>query len=98
MRFWRLGRDADYGVLNAIAAHQLRPEVISRNWDDLLRVAGSLQMHTVQVTELMRALQGGGRMSTLAQAIGELGRIGKTLHLLVTWNVEGAVDEQSVAA
>lgn len=82
MRFWRLDRDADYGALNDIAAHRVRPDLITRHWDDLLRVAGSLQMHTVQVTELMRALQGGGRMTTLAQAITEVGRIGKTLHLL----------------
>ena len=47
-----------------------------------LRVAGSLKLNTVNVTELLRALQGGGRLSTLAKAIAELGRISKTLYLL----------------
>ena len=32
--------------------------------------------------ELIRSLQRGGRASTLGRAIGELGRIPKTLHLL----------------
>ncbi len=56
--------------------------LIERNWDDLLRVAGSLKMGTVSASELMRALQGGSRLSTLGRAIGEVGRIAKTLYLL----------------
>src|SRR5439155_2398918 len=55
---------------------------IERNWDDLLRVAGSLKMGTVSASELIRGLQGGGRPSTLGRAIGELGRVAKTLYLL----------------
>ena len=52
------------------------------NWDDILRVAGSLKLNTVNVTELLKALQSGGRLSTLAKAIAELGRVAKTLYLL----------------
>ena len=33
-------------------------------------------------SELVRGLQGGGRPSTLGRAIGELGRVAKTLYLL----------------
>jgi hypothetical protein len=47
-----------------------------------LRVAGSLKLGTVNVTDLLRALQGNGHPSTLAKAIAELGRIAKTLYLL----------------
>ena len=57
-------------------------KLIEENWDDVLRIAGSLTLGTVNVTELLRALQGGGRLSTLAKAIAELGRISKTLYLL----------------
>jgi TnpA family transposase len=56
--------------------------LIAQNWEDLLRVAGSLKMGTVRASELIRALQRGNRCSLLARAIGELGRIPKTLHLL----------------
>lgn len=81
-RFWRIDASADYGVLNGLARQTINRKLIQENWDDLLRVAGSLKLGTVNVTELLRALQGGGRLSTLAKAIAELGRIAKSLYLL----------------
>ena len=45
-------------------------------------VAGSLVQGTVRASELIRALQRGGRPSSLARTISEIGRIAKTLHLL----------------
>jgi hypothetical protein len=47
-----------------------------------MRVAGSLKMGAVSASELIRRLQGCGRPLTLGQAIGELGRVAKTLYLL----------------
>ena len=41
-----------------------------------------LKLGTVNVTDLLRALQGNGHPSTLAKAIAELGRIAKTLYLV----------------
>ena len=81
-RFWRIDPLADYGVLNGLARQTIDLELIKENWDDLLRVAGSLKLGTVTATELVRTLQGDGPPSTLAKAIGELGRIAKTLFLL----------------
>lgn len=81
-RFWRIDPQADYGVLDYIARHRINLERIRRNWDDLLRVAGSLKMGTVSASELMRSLLNTERPSTLAKAIADLGRIPKTLHLL----------------
>jgi TnpA family transposase len=81
-RFWRMDPKADYGALNGLARQRINLPRIERNWDDLLRVAGSLKMGTVGATELVRGLQGGGRPSTLGRAIGEVGRIAKTLYLL----------------
>jgi TnpA family transposase len=81
-RWWRMDPAADYGVLNAVAAHTINQTLIARNWEDMLRVAGSLKMGTVSAIELMRALHRDGHPSTLARAIGELGCIPKTLHML----------------
>jgi len=81
-RLWRLDRGADYGVLNGLARNRIDRELIVRNWDDLLRLAGSLKMSTVGAVELLHSLQGGGRVSTLGRALTELGRGPKTLHLL----------------
>jgi len=87
-RLWRIDPKADYGALNGVARHRLNTTLITQHWDDLLRVAGSLRMGTVGAVELMRSLQGGNHQSALARAIGELGRIPKTLHLLAVYDDE----------
>ncbi|MBE9140675.1 Tn3 family transposase [Nodosilinea sp. LEGE 07088] len=81
-RFWRLDPKADYGVLDGIARQKVKVHLIENLWDDMLRVAGSLKLGKVSALEIMRVLQKGGKPSTLGKAIGELGRIAKTLYLL----------------
>ncbi len=81
-RFWRLDPRADYGPLDGVARQRVNTALIAAHWDDLLRVAGSLRLGTVSASALLRTLQRDGRPATLARAIGELGRIPKTLHLL----------------
>jgi len=81
-KFWRLDSTADYGVLNGIARARAHTKLITQNWDDLLRVAGSLHQGTVSASELMRSLLRSKRPSTLTRAIAALGRIPKTLYML----------------
>jgi TnpA family transposase len=85
-RFWRMNRKTDYGILNDLAKHQTTNDLMVDNWDDMLRAAGSLQMGTVKASELIKALHRaaprGLPTSMLGRAIGELGRIEKTLFLL----------------
>jgi TnpA family transposase len=81
-RFWRLDPKADYGVLDGIARQKVKVHLIENSWDDMLRVAGSLKFGRVSALEIMRVLQKGGKPSTLGKAIGELGRVAKTLYLL----------------
>jgi TnpA family transposase len=73
-RYWRMDSTADYGLLNSIARHRLRPTFIKDNWDDMLRLAGSLKLGVVQAFSIMRTLQIGDRPTKLAQAVAELGR------------------------
>jgi TnpA family transposase len=81
-RFWRIDRDADYGLLNNIARQRINIELIAKHWDDLLRLAGSLKLGRVSPTTIMRTLHVGDRPTRLAQALAEFGRIDKTLHAL----------------
>jgi TnpA family transposase len=81
-RFWRIDRNVDYGVLNGLARHRINIEIIRRNWDDLLRLAGSLKLGRIHAGAIMRVLQVKDRPTTLAKALAELGRIVKTLHML----------------
>ena len=81
-RFYRMDPNADYGALNDIARHQTKAGRIRQHWDDMLRVAGSLKLGTVQASELVRSFLRSERPSSLASAIMELGRINKTIYLL----------------
>ena len=81
-RLWRIDRSADYGPLNGVARQTLNTKLIAENWDDMLRVAGTLLSCKVPASEVIKALQAGGRLTTLARAISEAGRAPKTIHLL----------------
>jgi TnpA family transposase len=81
-RFWRIDRQADYGPLNQIAIHTARTKPIAQNWDDFLRVAGSLKLGFVHPHNLMRMLQTNDQPTPLARGLQQLGRIVKTNYLL----------------
>jgi TnpA family transposase len=81
-RFWLIDPTTDYGPLNSIARQRVQVDLIRHHWEDLLRLAGSLQMGMVPANEVVRLLQGGGRPTALGRAVGEIGRIAKTFHLL----------------
>ena len=55
-RFWRIDTAADYGCLDGIARQKINTRLIANNWDDMLRVAGSLKMGTVSASEIIRSL------------------------------------------
>jgi TnpA family transposase len=81
-RYWRLDKKVNYGALNNLARNVINQKLVHRNWDDFLRVAGSLKLGKVTSSQLMRTLQRGENPSTLSNGIAELGRIAKTLFLL----------------
>lgn len=81
-RFFRMDNNADYGTLDGLARQRINTRLIERNWDDMLRVAGSLKLGTISASELLKTLLRSKKPPTLAKAIGELGRIPKTLYLL----------------
>ena len=79
--FWRIDRNADYGSLNSLARKTVGTDRIAVHWDDLLRIAGSLQQGAVRAADLVRTLGSKAPTST-AKALRDLGRIIKTLFLL----------------
>ena len=81
-RFWRVDGKADYGALNELAAQRVNTALIIQHWEDLLRLAGSLKLGTVQAAGLIRTLQTKDRPTKLARGLEELGRLIKTLYLL----------------
>lgn len=81
-RFWRVHAAAGYGKLDAVSQHRLSLQHIALQWDDMLRLAGSLLLGRVPATGIMRTLHTGNNPTRLAQAVAEFGRIDKTLHCL----------------
>ena len=81
-RFWRVDGKANYGALDELAAQRINVKLIVQHWEDLLRLAGSLKLGTVQAAGLIRTLQTKDRPTKLARALEELGRLIKTLYLL----------------
>jgi TnpA family transposase len=81
-RFWRVDRKADYGILSDLASNKINMKLITEQWDDLRRLAGSLKLGVVQAAGLTRTLETNDRPTRLARALQEVGRLIKTLYLL----------------
>jgi len=73
---------ADYGALDQLAAQRINVGLIAEHWEDLLRLARSPKLGTVQAAGLIPTLQTKERPTKLARALEELGRLIKTLDLL----------------
>jgi TnpA family transposase len=65
-----------------MSRHKINMQLITENWDDMLRLAGSLKLGRVQANGIMRTLQVADRPTPLAKAVAEFGRIDKTIHSL----------------
>lgn len=81
-RLWRIDAAADYGVLNNLSRYRVNTRLIERDWEDILRLVGSLKLGTVQANSVMRMLQVGDSPSKLSLALREFGKIIKTIHIL----------------
>jgi TnpA family transposase len=68
-RFWRIDKEANYGPLDKLASNCVNTERVAHHWDDMLRIAGSLKLGTIQASELIRSLLKSERPSSLALAI-----------------------------
>ena len=60
----------------------VRSKTLLDNWDELLRMAGSLKLGWVTASLLISKLQAGGRENVLSRALRDLGRLVKTQFIL----------------
>ena len=54
--FWRVDKEANYGVLNDLSRSCANPQKIEHHWEDMMRIAGSLKLGTVQASELIHRI------------------------------------------
>jgi TnpA family transposase len=81
-KMWRIDRTADYGPFQDAARGRIDLERIERNWEDVLRIIGSIHTGAVRAYDVIRMLSRDGRPTVLGDAIAHYGRIAKTLHIL----------------
>ncbi len=81
-RLWVMDGRANYGALRGLARNRANTPLIAGQWDQICRLAASLEARTVTPSAILRSLQRGPNPSSLGRALGELGRIVKTLHVL----------------
>lgn len=67
LRFWRFDFSQNYGALNCVGRHIIDQRRIEHNWEDILRVAGSLKVGNVSASELTRSLLRSDRPTALAK-------------------------------
>jgi TnpA family transposase len=73
---------ADYPALRTMIGGVLNIKHVRAHWDDILRLATSIQQGTVTASLMLRKLGSYPRQNGLAVALRELGRIERTLFIL----------------
>jgi TnpA family transposase len=81
-RLFRVERQKRHSRLAPLLKGRINRDRILRNWDDLLRVAGSLKRGWVTASLLIGKLQSYPRKNRLTRALQEYGRLVKTIFIL----------------
>jgi TnpA family transposase len=81
-QLYRLAMESDFGAVNQLLTGRLHIEWFLNQWDDLLRVAGSLKLGWVTASLLISKLNAMPKHNTLVRAMQEYGRLIKTIFIL----------------
>ena len=81
-RLWVTDLRVDYGGLQGLVRNPAKTSIIADQWDQIRRLAASLEARTVTPSAILRSLERWPNSPSLGRALSELGRIVKTLHLL----------------
>jgi TnpA family transposase len=81
-RLYTPTRDHGLSTLTPLVGGLINIDVITRHWDEIMRLAASIKTGTVTASLMMRKLGAYPRQNGLAHALRELGRLERTLFLL----------------
>lgn len=81
-RLYCVDRSTTYRHLGPVLKGTISRDLILRNWDQLLRVAGSLKLGWVTASLLIGKLQAFPRQNGLTRVLQEYGRLVKTIFIL----------------
>lgn len=82
---WRphsVGHYARWPLAGPLLANHAQVDVVEQQWEELLRVAGSLQLGYVSAALFVSRLHAGSRQHPVAKALLEYGKLLRTVHAL----------------
>jgi TnpA family transposase len=85
---YKLDRSRRYAHLDPILDGTIKPHLIRRAWDEAVRVVASIQARTASPSLLLHRLGSYARQHSVHQALNEIGRAERTVHLLRTLDDE----------
>ena len=81
-RLFQIDPTLTYDHLDALTLHKPDLDLVEQNWEDMLRLAGSLKFRWTTPSLIIRKLQSFPRQHILTQALQEYGRLVKTIFIL----------------
>lgn len=81
-RLWRLAGETVPDTVAGLFAGTIDPGVIGEQWDQLVRIAASLEARTAPAHLVLQRLTAGGPSDRVAKALTALGRLVKTRSIL----------------
>ncbi|WP_022802341.1 Tn3 family transposase [Deinococcus ficus] len=85
---YKLDRGKVYAHLDPILKGTLKPHVVREAWDDVVRVMASIKTGTGTASLILHRLGSYARQNRIHQALAEIGRAEKTMHILRTVDSE----------
>ena len=77
-----INKKIKYKNINSLITGKINLELISRHWDELLRIAGSLKQGYVTASLLISKLQSPQQKNALTKALQEWGKLNETIFIL----------------
>lgn len=85
---YKMKGDPSYAHLDPILKGTLKPHVVREAWDDVVRVMASIKTGTATASLILHRLGSYARQNRVHQALAEIGRAEKTMHILRTVDSE----------
>ena len=85
---YKIDRQQHYANLDPILSGTIKPHLIRNAWDETVRVIASIEERIVSPSLVLHRLGSYARQNSIYQALSEIGRVHKTIHILRTLDNE----------
>ena len=85
---YKMDRQEHYSNLDPVHSGTIKPHLIRNAWDETVRVIASIEERIVSPSLVLHRLGSYARQNSIYQALSEVGRVEKTVHILNTLDDE----------